>query len=83
MIIICFVIKDNNVNDKLLSNLVNYFSYISVIFIRMGWTCHCVAHKLIVKNVNVNIPEILRYVSFRKIISNKKLIVLFNSNVSY
>jgi len=36
MIIICFVIKDNNVNDKLLSNLVNYFSYISVIFIRMG-----------------------------------------------
>jgi len=42
-----------------------------------------VAHKLIVKNVNVNIPEILRYVSFRKIISNKKLIVLFNSNVSY
>jgi len=42
-----------------------------------------VSHKRIMKDVIISIPEILRYVSFRKIISNKKLIVLFNSSVSY
>lgn len=82
MIITCFVLKDNNVNDKLLSTLINYFFSINVIFIRMIWICHCVAHKRIMKNAIISIPETLHYVSFRKIISNRKLIVLFNSSVS-
>lgn len=76
------MIKDNNVNYKLLSIFSKLFFSISVIFPRMIWICHCVAHKRIMKNVNIRKPEILPYVSFRKIISNGKLIVLFNSSVS-